>query len=619
MKHIFSLIFICFQTLVFAQRFDWATSGGYQGVANSFLGAVDIAVDPDGNIYTLDFGNGIMACQGQTFDPFDSYTTFIYKFNPQGELIQVSRIGAVSGDFTPFNIECDDNGDIYVLGQPNGVTQLNINGNIVSAIGNTNQLIKINSNGVFAWKIDTGFASNGQGVMLQYNDGFVYYQSDHLTISKIATDGVIPPTFLEATYYDSTVASSGPNFKGSGVFSNGDLLFAAYSYGDIAYLVGNNEDADTLFNIGNAALTAPFLFMRVTPDFEVVWMTYLSNGRNPDKKFIPTTVDANDDVYACLQVNSDMTVGGDVISNPNAVFTGIGALVKLNDNGEGLWARTVDGNEKAYGWSITACTDTEGVWIGGGYSFTPDFGDFVLPTSSSSFPFLAKCNPNGEYTNVFIPTEFGQADVLSLASTDNGRYLAGGKLANTMVPTFSCTEIDPAKGFYLGMFSEQPNEVPQPSISQSNNVLTASPVFEGDIQWYLNGEEIDGANGQTYTATISGNYSVTYAYLTGCIGSAESDVLFANIVSVDEWENEGWNVFPNPVVDHFTLSRTNLDNGLVTVEICNAMGQVIDQKRNVGANTSFDMSSYAAGFYIVRIHTTRGIVSMKVQAAGNRP
>jgi hypothetical protein len=554
-----------------------------------------------------------MECQGQTFEPFDSYTAFIYKFNPDGELLHVSRIGAVVGDFTPFNLECDSNGDIYILGQPNGVSQININGNIVSAVGNTNQLIKINSNGVFAWKIDTGFASNGEGVMLQYNNGFVYYQSGALSINRISTEGVIPASPLTAVYYNSTVASSGPNFKGSGVFSNGDLLFAAYSYGDVAFDIGNTETADTLFNIGNAALTAPFLLMRVTPDLQVTWMTYLSNGRDPDNKFIPVAIDMNDDVFACVQVNSEMTVGTDVISNTENVFVGIGSLVKLDENGQGVWARTLDNNEVALGWSITAAQDVPGVWIGGGYSFTPDFDGFPMPTSSNSFPFLAKCSTDGLYTNVFIPTDFNQTDVLSLKPTMNGRYIAGGKLNSINAPSFSCVEIDPAKGFYIGAFSEQPEGVPQPTLSQIDNVLTVSPPFDGEIVWFLNGVEIPGANGQTFTATESGNYSVTYTSTTGCPSSETSDEFFAEIVSVNELANLAWSIYPNPTAGELFVRKSNVPSVSWRLEICNVHGQIVEQSVCTGELCSIDLSNLPSGWYVVRISDAKEFASYVLQ------
>ena len=75
MKKSFTLILalLAVQAL-FAQRFDWATTGGASGIANSFGGALDIARDPQGNIYTVDFSNHAQQCQGDTLQPFVGIT-----------------------------------------------------------------------------------------------------------------------------------------------------------------------------------------------------------------------------------------------------------------------------------------------------------------------------------------------------------------------------------------------------------------------------------------------------------------------------------------------------------------------------------------------------------------
>jgi hypothetical protein len=600
MKYFYStLIFLSFSILSQAQRFDWATSGGYQGVANSFNGAVDIAVDPDGNIYTMDYGNGMQLCQGQTFSQFDSYTAFIYKFNAEGELLLVNRIGAEGGDFYPYNIECDDQGNIYILGQPNGVTEININENIVAAAGNTNQLIKINSEGIFQWKINTGYAGNGQGRMLQYNNGFIYYQSGHLTISKISTEGVIDPNTLQAIYYNSPVASNGPLFKGSGVFSNGDLLFAAYSYGDVAYTEG-----DTLFHIDNPALTAPFLFVRCDAEMNIVWAKYMSNGRNPDKYVIPVAIDANDDIYACVQVNSSMTVGADVIDNSENIFTGIGSIIKLNENGEGVWGRPIEATEQAYGWCIEPASDGSGIFVGGGYYSDADFDGILLNSTFSPYPFIAKMNTEGQYSAAFSYLDDpAQTDALCLKSTANGRYVVGGKLPNPTVTVFSCTEIDEAKGFYLGVFSEQPDSVPDPSIIVTGNVLTATPAFEGGIQWYLNGEPIENANEQTLQITESGNYSVTYEYLTGCIGSEASEVVLASYTGVDALTSSDYKLFPNPG-NGLVQWQNESTKEVTSIAIFNILGEHVLTVTRPAKNTTLDLRDVPSGQYLVRVTTS---------------
>jgi hypothetical protein len=583
----FLLTVLAVQT-IFAQRFDWATSGGYSGIVNSFLGAVDIAVDPDGNVYTMDSGNGQQICQGVTVDHFGGTTTFIYKFNPDGELLFITRLGA---PFLPYNIETDDDGNLYLLGQPTGNNSITINDTVVAVAAQTNHIIKFDSNGNFLWKHSTGFASNGKGCMLQYHNGFIYYQSSSLALSKMNLNGEIVGQ-LTATYYSSPTSSNGVMFKGSDVFSNGDLLFAAYSRGTVAY------GEDTLTHIGNPFLTAPVLLVRCSENMELEWARYLSNARDPDQNFIPVAVDANNNVYASVQVNSEMIIGDDTITG-DVSGIGSGTIVKIDENGGDVWAKLIDNTGKAIGWCMTASSDNTGVFVGGGYTTTIQIGSFQLPSAPNALPFMAKFDEDGNFTNAFnylaAPSGSGAN---CLEPIGNGHYIVGGKLPSAFtVPVFSCTPIDAAAGFYLGSFSEQPDQVPTPAVTANGNVLTASPVFDGIIEWFLDGELIPGENGQNLIATVDGNYSVTYSYDTGCVGEADSEVLFValtNVLSLDE--KPLFNCYPNPAREFVNIATSST----LPFYLCDATGKVVlQQTLDVATPNTLNLSHLKSGVYIL--------------------
>jgi hypothetical protein len=591
----FLLTVLTVQT-IYAQRFDWATSGGYSGIANSFLGAVDIAIDPDGNVYTMDSGNGQQICQGLTAEPYASTTTFIYKFNPEGELQFISRVGAPNGAFNPFNIETDEEGNLYLLGQPNGVTSITINDETVAAVGNTNQLIKMDSNGNLLWKHETGFASNGEGCMLQYHNGFIFYQSDNLTVTKMNADGEVDGQ-LSATYYSSPTASSGIIFKGSEVFSNGDLMFAAYSRGIIAY------GEDTLTNTGNPFLTAPILMIRCTENMELTWARYLSNARDPDQNFIPVAIDSDDNVYASVQVNSEMTIGDDTITGEVSGI-GSGTIVKIDENGGDVWAKLIDDTGKAMGWCIAASSDDTGIFVGGGYTTEIQIGSFPLPSAPNVLPFMAKFDGEGNFTNAFnylsAPSGSGAN---CLEPIGNGHYMVGGKLPNdTSTPVFSCTPIDAAKGFYLGSFSEQPDQAPIPIITVNGNVITVSPVFNGTIEWYLNGELIPEEISQTLVATVDGNYSVTYSYDTGCVSEQASEVLFVTVTDVSQIDGKPvFNCYPNPAREFVNVTSSST----LPLYLCDATGKVVlQQTLHVAIPNTLNLSHLKSGVYILKQGST---------------
>jgi hypothetical protein len=592
---------------LFAQRFNWATSGGYAGIANSFLGAIDIARDPQGNVYTMDYGNGKQQCQGDTFDPLSSYTTFVYKFNPQGELLHVSRIGALSGDFYGYNLETDEAGSVYVLGQPNGVTSIIINSDTVAAVGNTNQLVKLDRDGTYQWKKNTGFAGNGEGCMLQHSKGYIYYQSGNLTITKMDTAGNAVSA-LTASYYSSPTSSTGVIYKGSSVFSNSDLLFAAYSRGVVAF--GN----DTLYNTGNPFLTAPILLLRCDTSLNLDWARYLSNTRDPDQNFIPVAIDKDNSVYTAVQVNDEMIIGTDTVTNPNNNFIGEGAIVKVDSAGNDVWARALQSTSTSLAWCLQPSTDNAGVIFGGGYTGNATFGTFTLSNGSNSLPFIAKLDANGNFTKAFnyLQAPSG-SDANCLLPDGDGNYLVGGKLPNNTVPVFSCTPIAGAKGFYLGSFSEQPDSVPTPAITANGNVLSASPDFEGDIQWFFNGTLLNGENGPTLTATQSGNYTVEYSYTTGCVGSASSAVQAVTISSVGQATGkDGWMLYPNPSSGVFVLHGPDDNSPATGLVIKNMAGAVIYSTAHYSPQQSIDITRAAAGLYVVEVTSNSTAATFKV-------
>jgi hypothetical protein len=594
MKTFLTLCILVVSSQLYSQRFDWATTGGATGIANSFNGAIDIARDPQGNIYTMDNSNHAQQCQGDTLQPIQGgVSTYIYKFNAQGELLFMNRVGPVNGAFYAFNIETDDAGSLYLLGQPNGVGSIVVNEDTVPTVASTNQLIKMDSLGNFVWIKNTGVATNFNGCMLQYNEGYLYYQSGNLSVSKIDTAGVVGSS-LTASYYSSPTASSGLLFKGSAVFPNGDLMFAAYSRGTVAY--GN----DTLFHIGNPFLTAPFLFLRCDTSMNLIWAKYASNGRDPDNNFIPVAVDSSDNVYAGVQVNLEMIIGNDTIQSTD--FTGQGTIIKLDGTGTGIWAKAFQSTGLAYAWCMQNAPDNSGIVIGGGYTNTAQLGSFSLNGSSQSRPFLAKFDADGNYLNAFNYVQtLGQTDAHSLLADENGNYYVGGRLVSNTAPIFSCTPATANVGFYLGSFTEQPDSIPTPSITITDNLLTANPPFSGNIQWYLNGNILDGENGQTLLAEESGNYSVEFTYLTGCTGSDTSMIQAVTISSMNHTANNTYvKIYPNPIHHSSIVSIEGLKFN-ERIDLLDVQGRLIKTSVAEGKQiVTIDLSGVASGVYFVK-------------------
>lgn len=607
MKIIIALFLSCMIFLQSnGQRFDWANSGGYTGIANSFYGAIDIATDQQGNVYTMDVAFGKQSCQGDTLSPFSGYTTFIYKFDSLGSLEFINRVGATDGGtFQAFNIETDPEGNLYLLGQPNGVNKVIVNNDTVPAVPHTSLLIKIDPAGNYVWSVNTGFASNGEGCMLQYHNGHVYYQSGRLSVSKTDISGNTSNQMLTASYYNSPTASQELLYKGSAIFQNGDLLFAAYSRGTVAF------GTDTLYHTGNPFLTAPVLLVRSDENLNLIWANYLSNGRDPDKNFIPVATDVNDNIYTAVQVNYEMIVGTDTILNPENIFIGVGAIAKTNANGLGVWAKRIDNNGRALPWSMLRSFNGTSVIIGGGFTGNAQIGPFTLNNGTNSLPYIATLNSEGIFTNAFsILQEPSGTDVNCLSDAGNGNYLAGGKMQAFGSPELGCIPFEALPGFYLGRFSENPANVPVPQVTATDMLLTADPPFIGEKQWFLNNEAIQGANEQTFTATQPGNYHVVYSYSTGCTGSETSNTINLNPNALSELPGNKFSYYPNPVIDNLFLKGTANPTSLV--EIMSASGKLIRTIPEIKEEMFIDFTHFSPGIYFIRISQQNEVQTLKV-------
>lgn len=142
-------------------NYVWAFNMG----STAWDGGADIAVDPSGNIClagtfagTVDFDPG----EGATFQTSTGgYDVFISKFDSNGNLIWVEKMGGSSDDFMR-RIDVDNFGNIHTIGTFKGVADFDPSVesyNLVSTGGllyNDIFISKLDNNGVFVWAKSMG-------------------------------------------------------------------------------------------------------------------------------------------------------------------------------------------------------------------------------------------------------------------------------------------------------------------------------------------------------------------------------------------------------------------------------------------------------------------------------
>ncbi|HTD40007.1 MAG TPA: S8 family serine peptidase, partial [Mucilaginibacter sp.] len=150
--------------------------------------------------------------------------------------------------------------------------------------------------------------------------------------------------------------------------------------------------------------------------------------------------------------------------------------------------------------------------------------------------------------------------------------------------------------------SRQAVPVTKPVITQNGTKLISSAAANN--QWYLNGTLIQGATGQTYTPTQSGNYQVTVSLSNGCV--AQSDNFAYVILPANPGENDiGLTVFPNPASTQLSVLFAAKSAVHMNLSLINIAGEneYTDKEILNGGNfsTVINVNNFVPGTYILRL------------------
>jgi len=296
------------------------------------------------------------------------------------------------------------------------------------------------------------------------------------------------------------------------------------------------------------------------------------------------------------------TVSVTVISQPTATITALGPTTFCQGDSVVLQANSGFSN---YNWSNgISGTNTITVTQSGSYTVTVGNSPNCQATSS---PITITVNtpivPIITTNNTSIC--FGDSAVISVTNGSFSSYNWNGTIGNsnsvtvnqTGVYSVTTTDINGCTAT-SNTISINVNTPTTPTITQNGNVLTSSPAVS--YQWYLNGTAISGATSQSYTASQNGSYTVEITDSNGC--NAMSNPTNVTISGINDAINHNnFIVFPNPIFSSFTIQAEN--NQSFNVIISSITGNIVYQKQDVIGNQSIDCSNWAAGVYLITIHS----------------
>lgn len=135
-----------------------------------------------------------------------------------------------------------------------------------------------------------------------------------------------------------------------------------------------------------------------------------------------------------------------------------------------------------------------------------------------------------------------------------------------------------------------------------------------NYQWFLNGAEIPGANGQSWSAMIAGMYSVAMTGPDGCAGMSTPIMAEACVSGTQDLEGDlSVLVYPNPAQDRLFLNIQSLRASNVQFELFAADGRYVGQLFQgdiVAGNQTLNimLPEIPAGMYRYRLSTEMGSV-----------
>jgi PKD repeat protein len=172
-----------------------------------------------------------------------------------------------------------------------------------------------------------------------------------------------------------------------------------------------------------------------------------------------------------------------------------------------------------------------------------------------------------------------------------------------------------------------------PVITQVGNILFSSTGYV-TYQWFYGSDSISGATNDSYYGQLNGNYNLVVTDSNGCaVGVGILNVVFEpdGVKEFGVW-GLGFEVYPNPAKDNFTLTMVNPpkdgfawangQSSVVNLEIYNSLGEkvyppkdgfdwannIITKEKEVVINTAY----FGGGIYLLKITAGGNILTKKI-------
>lgn len=629
---------------------QWAT---YYGNDVYVIGT-GLACDRKGNVYLAGgtMGDTVIATTGAhqaAFGGGTDHDAYLVKFDSTGQRLWGTYYGG-SGSDIGFALACDTADNVYMVGRTRSNTNIASAGSHKTSLVGTEVFFaaKFNSAGVRQWGTYYGEHTTPQVGWMPYMSASV---DEAGSLYFAATVSVFPSTTtLPADM--TTTGSHQPEHSGLydvllvklnkdgvrqwGTYYGGtaeDLIvregLTNDKWGNV-YLFGRTHSASSIATAGShqpvygggtpgygdmGHVGGDGFLVKFNPAGQRQWATYYG-GTGGDNEYgyagITSDVAGNILIAGTTQSNTGIATPGNYQSFILAESSGY--IAKFDTAGVRKWG-TYFGNI-AEGRIEGICTSNTGnIYI------TGTFNDYYNLSTTGAH----QTTPTIMYIGKFNDC----ADMLAGADTITGAIalckgateqysvtpVAGASSYTWLLPSgwtgnSTTTDIDVTAGSNNGRIGVVVNSacgksdttflditvnaLPVPVIAVTGNVLSTGSFTA--YQWQLNGIDIAGATGSSYTATANGNYTVVVTNDKGCKGT--SAILSHNITAIaDPALLSLIHIFPSPATSFLNISSPVP----IHVTVCSIEGKVLTTKRIAAGTHTLDIKDLEPGIYLVRI------------------
>ena len=141
-------------------------------------------------------------------------------------------------------------------------------------------------------------------------------------------------------------------------------------------------------------------------------------------------------------------------------------------------------------------------------------------------------------------------------------------------------------------------EVPDQPVVEYNDVdnVVSCVGCDGaaDINWYINGDLVQGQSSESWEPLDNGNYSVEIITAEGCNNISDEQLVV--VVNIDENDLTSLLVYPNPTVAQFYIRS---EQTLETIQVFDAQGKQIVHLKPTTNQVEISTQDWATGVYTV--------------------